>query len=678
MNDHAKTREQLLAELERVRSRLAAYDRADEAVAVDGHPIEPFFELSLDLCAIAGYDGYYKRVNSAFERVLGYSEEESLSRPFMEFIHPEDRHQATEEMQKLLAGDPVVHFQDRNICKDGSYRWLEWTVAPLPDRQLVYGIGRDVTERKQLERALREAGEKLEQRVEHRTADLARTNELLRKEVEVRKRMEASVRTAMGELEQFHAIVSQSPAVVFATRPQDGWSIDFVSDNVRQCGYTAEELTSGQVTWPEIVHPDDRQRVQQEIEQNIRSGRLTFRQDYRVIDKSGQVRFVEDWNRVVADSEGRAEQIHGIMLDVTDRKRAEQQLRSSEERYRALVTGVPDMIFRVAVDGTLFDYNPGYGMRPYVPPAEFLGKRVDEVLPQDVAVLISRLVAEVVETREMRLAEYRLCMDGQWRDHEARLVAGGRDEVIAVVRDTTESKRTAEALQRSLRLASLGTLAAGIAHEVNNPLGAALTAAETALDLYDEPQSSELMRQCLENVVTSARRCAKIVRGVLKFARQQPREKSPCQLSDVLHNSMVHMRDFMEKHDACVTLNESRDACDVWLNPLEIEQVIVNLIQNAALAKEGPVDVGISTQWSDRSVKLSVSDNGRGIKEEHKARIFDPFFTTRPDDGGTGLGLSIAYGIVHDHGGSIDVDSTVGQGTTVTVELPLAPENQPS
>jgi PAS domain S-box-containing protein len=489
--------------------------------------------------------------------------------------------------------------------------------------------------------------------------------------------METSLRTALGELEQFHAIVSQSPAVVFAARPQDGWSINFVSDNVRQCGYTAEELVSGQVTWSKLVHPGDKRRVQQEVEQHVRSGRLTFRQDYRVIDKSGQVRSVEDWNRVVVDSRGRAEQIHGIMLDVTDRKRAEQQLRSSEERYRALVAGVPDMIFRVAADGTFIDYSPGCETSPYLPAAEFLGKRIDEVLPRDVASLLSRLVAEVVETREMRLAEYRLYTEGQWRDHETRLVAGGRDEVIAVVRDTTESKRTAEALQRSQRLASLGTLAAGIAHEVNNPLGAALTAAETALDLFDKPQSSELMRQCLGNVVTSAKRCAEIVRSVLKFSRQQPREKSSCRLSDVLRNAVVHMRDFMEEHEACVTLNEARSACDVWLNPLEIEQVIVNLLQNAALAKEGPVNVGISTQWSDRSVKISVSDNGRGITDEHKARIFDPFFTTRPDAGGTGLGLSIAYGIVHDHGGSIGVDSTVGYGTTVMVELPLTPENQP-
>jgi PAS domain S-box-containing protein len=676
MNDHGKTNQQLLAELEQARRQIAAYERADAGGAIDGHTVGRFFELSLDLCAIAGYDGYYRRVNSAFERVLGYTVEESLSRPFMDFIHPDDRQSATEQMQKLLAGDPVVHFEDRNVCKNGSYRWLEWTVTPLPDRDLVFGIGRDVTRHKEMEQALRQAGDQQELRVKQRTTDLAAVNEQLHHEVEVRRQAEGSLRAALAELGQFHSIVSQSPVVVFSARPLDNWRIDFVSDNVEQCGYTAEELMSGRVAWSEIVHPEDWQRLQEEVEGHLKAGRLAFRQDYRVIDKSGRVRFVEDWNQVVADSRGNSAQVHGILLDVTDRKRAEQARRSSEERYRALLTGVPDMIFRIAADGTFLDFSPGYGMTPYVPPGEFLGKRIGQVLPEDVAVPLGGLVEEVIETRQMRLSEYRLCMEGEWRDHEARLVAGARDEVIAVVRDITESKRIEEALQRSLRLASLGTLAAGIAHEINNPLAAALTAAETAQDVFGDPQAARVVRDCLENVVTSARRCAEIVRSVLKFARQEPHEKKPCRLSECLNNVTFFMREYMKKHDARVTIDTPTDPCPVRMNPLEIEQVIVNLLQNAALASAGPVDVRVSTHWRDGSVRIAVTDNGCGMADEQKARIFDPFYTTRPDAGGTGLGLSIAYGIVHDHGGSMEVDSAVGQGTTIWVELPLARDDQ--
>ncbi len=671
MNDHGKTNQQLLAELEQARRQIAAYERVDAGEAIDGHTVGPFFELSLDLCAIAGYDGYYRRVNSAFERVLGHSVEESLSRPFMDFIHPDDRQAAAEQMQKLLAGDPVVHFEDRNVCKDGSYRWLEWTVTPLPDRELVYGVGRDITQRKEMERTLREAGEELELRVERRTADLALANERLSREVEVRRQTEESLRAAMVELEQFKSIVSQSPAVVFAARPLEDWRVDFFSDNVRQSGYTAEEFMSGQVAWSDIVHPDDEPRLKREVGEYVKTDTLVFSQEYRVVYKSGEVRFVEDWNQVVTDSQGRPAQIHGIMLDVTDRKTAEKALCTSEERYRALLTGVPDMIFRMTADGTFLDFSPGYRMSPYVAPMEFLGKRIGEVLPGDVAAPLQRLVEEVIETRQMRLYEYRLYTDGEWRDHEARLVAGARDEVIAVVRDITESKRTEETLQRSLRLASLGTLAAGIAHEINNPIGAALTSAETAQDVVDDPQAAYVVRACLENVVKSATRCAQIVSSVLKFARHEPHEKTPCRLSDVLHNAALQIQDFTEQHDAEVTITSQSDPREVLMNPLEIEQVTVNLLQNAALAREGPVHVRISTQWAADSVRIVVSDNGCGITDEQKARIFDPFYTTRPDAGGTGLGLSIAYGIVNDHAGSIEVDSVVGQGTTISVELPL-------
>jgi two-component system NtrC family sensor kinase len=288
-----------------------------------------------------------------------------------------------------------------------------------------------------------------------------------------------------------------------------------------------------------------------------------------------------------------------------------------------------------------------------------------------VAGQLQQLVEEVVATGEMRWAEYRLEVAGEWRYREARLVAGGRDEVFVVVRDTTEKKRMEGTVERSLRLASLGTLAAGIAHEINNPIAAALTAAETALDVFDKPQSERIVRECLENVVTSARRCANIVRSVLKFARHEPREKTPCRLSEVVKNAALYVHEFMEQHDAQVTVDISADPTPVPMNPLEIEQVIVNLLQNAALSREGPVDIRVMTCWNADSATISVSDNGSGIADEQKVRIFDPFFTTRPDAGGTGLGLSIAYGIVQDHGGSIGVDSVVGQGTTISVHLPL-------
>jgi PAS domain S-box-containing protein len=359
--------------------------------------------------------------------------------------------------------------------------------------------------------------------------------------------------------------------------------------------------------------------------------------------------------------------------------RAEDALRASEERYRALLAGVPDMIFRVGADGTFLDFSPGYEATPYVPPSEFLGKVVSEVLPADVAQPLMSCIARTIETGHSQSYEYRMDRDGQMRDYEARFVRGNRDEVLAIVRDNTEKNRTELALQRTLRLAAIGTLAAGIAHEINNPVGAALTAAETALSVSDQPQAPAVVKECLGNVVRSARRCADIVRNVLRFAKHERTEKSLHPLREVLDHALMHARASLVPHAATVTVDEKLDSCHVFVNPLEIEQVLLNLIQNAVQAAgNGPVKVHVSTERSPATVKIMVRDNGRGLTEAEKAQIFDPFYTTRQLEGGTGLGLSIAYSIVKDHSGSIEVDSQVGQGTTVTVELPLPPGGEQS
>jgi len=245
-------------------------------------------------------------------------------------------------------------------------------------------------------------------------------------------------------------------------------------------------------------------------------------------------------------------------------------------------------------------------------------------------------------------------------------------ERAAELAKTREALREIErALSDNHRLAMIGVMAAGIAHDINNPLGAALTSAETAMQVKDDPDSAEVFERCMQNIVGSIRRCGQIGKSLLKFARQGHSKRSRQDLNDIVRGTCDVVRSYLKRHRATIHLSLDEHLPKITLSRLEIEQVLVNLIQNAVQATEGLAAMTIRTGKTADSVRITVRDNGTGISEEQKQRLFDPLFTTREGQGGTGLGLSVSNSIVRSYRGSIDVDCAVGEGTTVAVNLPL-------
>lgn len=243
---------------------------------------------------------------------------------------------------------------------------------------------------------------------------------------------------------------------------------------------------------------------------------------------------------------------------------------------------------------------------------------------------------------------------------------------IAVFRDHTERANIEALIRRNERLACIGLLAAGIAHEINNPAGAALLAAETALAIKDLPGAGDRLTACLQNIVTSMDRCGRIVRSLLRYTRQEPTEKQACNINDVVEQSIDLARPYGSAHGAKLRLQLDPDIPLVPMNPLEIELVLVNLIRNAIEAGGGNVDVSVATSHVEWGVRVVVRDSGRGMNEEQLAHVFDPLYTTRRHVGGSGIGMSIAYDIVREHQGHLEVRSREGKGTTVIIDLPAA------
>jgi signal transduction histidine kinase len=220
------------------------------------------------------------------------------------------------------------------------------------------------------------------------------------------------------------------------------------------------------------------------------------------------------------------------------------------------------------------------------------------------------------------------------------------------------------------RLASLGTLAAGIAHEINNPIGAILAAAQLA-EL--EAELPPRLASALVDIVHQARRCGVIVRSLLQFSHEEPTEKWACSLPGLVQRAVQRTSPFARAHRAQIHFEPPPDPIQARINPIQIEQALVQLLRNAVEAGAGRIVVELRSERREEppsEVTIDVLDDGPGLSSREQERIFDPFFTTRHTAGATGLGSSIAHGIAVEHGGSLEIESLPGSGTRARLRLP--------
>lgn len=231
------------------------------------------------------------------------------------------------------------------------------------------------------------------------------------------------------------------------------------------------------------------------------------------------------------------------------------------------------------------------------------------------------------------------------------------------------------ALGRQRQLASIGTLAAGIAHQINNPIASIMAASEFALLSAEQRGAAgiELRDEALRSVIGEAARCGQIVKNVLRFARQQPTARWVEDVAPLALRAATLCRSYVTENGGELHLETDGAKLPALVSPIEIEQVFVNLIRNAAEALEGSGYVHVRTSLHEETIEIAIDDDGRGMPVDLLEHLFEPFNTTRVQDGGTGLGLSFAHGVIVDHGGEIQVESELGKGTRIRVQLPLAP-----
>jgi hypothetical protein len=311
--------------------------------------------------------------------------------------------------------------------------------------------------------------------------------------------------------------------------------------------------------------------------------------------------------------------------------------------------------------------------------AELIGQPVEMLIPvalreRHVAHRATYMAAPRVRSMGRGLDLAGLRKDGTEFPVEVSLSFVETDEgvrVIAFVTDISERVAFQRAARQADKLAALGTLSAGIAHEINNPIGIITSRVEVMLLEAEEEGLPAEVRRDLDVILRHARRVATITQGLLSFARQSSGTRRPVNLNQVVEEIVQLARKDMSRARVEVLLKLDETLPAITADANAIGQVLLNLLTNArgAMADGGEITIETSHQAAARAVRLAVRDTGCGIPPEILPRIFDPFFTTKPE--GTGLGLSISHAIVQDHHGTLDVRSEVGKGSTFTLTFPL-------
>ncbi len=594
-------------------------------------------------------------VNDAFVQTTGYSREEVLGRSPQFLQGPASQSNGYERIREALQKKKAVRQELIHFTKSGDSYWVESDLAPVFDSNGVcthlVAIERDISERKQREMEVRQSTALLQ------------------------------IASRMGRMGAW-SLDLQSGHFQWSAEARALHELD---DDARP---SIEDLIQFYV-------PEDRSVIRDAFNDCVHESK-PFDLELRFVTETGKPLWVRALGEALHDEEGRTSKVQGAIQDISHVKQAERSLRESEERFRKLLQDVPNVaIHSHDSDGVVQYWNRAAENFYGYPAAEALGSKLyDLIVPQDLQV---DMAASIRRTMDDEAHIESVELELQRRDGSRLTVYSSHvvlrrpeypPEIFCIEIDLSERKRLEQQFLRAQRMESIGTLAGGIAHDLNNVFGPILL----SMDLLKMGSIDPESRRIVETVTVGARRGADMIRQLLAFARGMGGRR----IHTIFEHIVSEVESIVNETFPQNITFEKRLAPDLWpvlADPTQLYQVMLNLLINArdAMPDGGKIILSASNQMmgepeAGRTIELKtgpnvcigIRDTGSGIPADILDKIFDPFFTTKEPGKGTGLGLSTTLAIVEGHGGTIQVSSKAGEGTTFSLEFPAVSQDTAS
>ncbi len=655
--------------LEQIQKRERERNKAEEALRLSEERFRRFAENAKDVIyRMSLPEGRYEYISPAATEIFGYTPNEMYNSPMLieKMVHPDWLGYFSEQWDNLLKGDMPPYYEYMILHKSGKIKWLNQRNVLILDEEgkpaAIEGIVTDITERKLAEEALAASKQKLSLHIQQ---------------------------TPLGVIE---------------------WDLNFnVTEWNRSAetifGFTRDEAIGHHAG--DLIIPENMKEHVNNIWNNLVNQRGSLRSLNKNLTKNGNIIFCEWYNTALVDSGGSVIGAASLVQDITDRKRTDEEMNRLRNLLKNIVDSMPSVLVGVDTEGRITQWNKEAVKETGLTEDKVNGRILSDVLPQMTGEM--EKVKQAIRNRVLQKDEKVISeKDGEMKYSDITvypLISNGVEGAVIRIDDITNRVRMEEMMIQTEKMMSVGGLAAGMAHEINNPLAGIMQSSQVILERTspESPKNVRIARECgtdlpvilaylekrkiiqfIKGIIESGNRASKIVSNMLSFSRKSQSSHNPEKMSDLLDNTIelaANDYDLKKMYDfrhIKIIRDYDPELPDVSCDKTKMQQVFLNLIKNSAQALCSGKNsvkyprITLRTFSTVNSAIIEIEDNGPGISDTTSKRMFEPFYTTKPVGIGTGLGLSVSYFIVtENHRGSLSAESIPGNGTKFVIKLPI-------